>query len=104
MQLNPGYCRCFLLYYSFLFFIYLTLRVKPRLEKSQGVLPPHQTDGNSRNGKPSISVSPSALEGGYRKRMAVDSTVANMGLFHPFSSFFVWTDKDATYLFLTDLP
>ena len=34
--------------------------------------------------------------------MAVDSTVANTGLFLPFLSFFAWTDEDYTYLFPTD--
>ena len=87
-QLNPVYCHCFILYYSFFyFFLYFILQVKPWLEKIQGAPPLHQTSGNVGNSNPSRLESSKYRKGGYAKISAIDPTEANTGLFHP--SFFV---------------
>ena len=62
-------------------FIYFTLQVKPRPETIPRAPPPQQTARNTRNISSPRSTSPSVQKWGYEKIMAIDSTVANSGLF-----------------------
>ena len=93
-----------LLLVLYIFSLFFTLQAKQRPETSQWAPPPHQMDGNYINGSPYRLASPSAQNGGNGKITEVDSTVANMGIFLPFSSFFAWTDEDAARLFPTNTP